>query len=285
MLTVRQLEQLLFDVFPVKDATHEDRIGLFVGDPDEEVKAIALALDAKVADIEAAAAEGCNVLVTHHPVYWIPPTEFLARGASAGASIYYAAKLGVALINMHTNLDSAPAAREMLLGPAGYTYSSPIAIPSELDSELQEREEKSASILIEIAEAISPVAALGQLGIPAGDTISTLGEIAARYKETFGALAKVWGNPDKPIRLLATCSGSGGSLISRVIDSGADCYVTGEVAYHEALELAHFGIALIELGHDRSELPYRRYLYQTLVSLGIDESIIRVIEPTASWWD
>ena len=281
MSTVRDLERQLFTAFPAADATVGDRIGLLVGSEESEVTGIGIALDAKVVNIEAAAAAGCNVLVTHHPVFWYPPTQFLREGPSEGASIYRAAELGVSLIAMHTNLDCAPLARELLLGPAGFSYVAPLSLPSEADKDLIVQGK-----LLETPEdsAEKPVPALGQLGKPTDDVAVAMHVVVERYKEAFGAVAKAWGDPNKPITSLATCSGGGGSLIQRVVNSNADCYVTGEVAYHEALELAAAGKALIELGHDRSELPYRFVLHDILLAQGYDTSMLHILDPTASWW-
>jgi len=282
--TVYELEQQLFAAFPAEHAQADDRIGLLVGSRHTEVKRIALGLDAKAATIEAAAAQGCNVLVTHHPVYWFAPAPLIKEGPSAGASMIRAIELEVALINMHTNLDSAPCAREMLLEPAGFSYTAPLSLPSETEEEL-----RAFGRTIEITEgdksALSEsTAALGQLGRPIDGKPVCLREVVSRYKKTFGAVAKVWGNPDRAIGLLATCSGGGGILTQRVANTDADCYVTGEVSYHEALELVAAGKTLIELGHDRSELPYRFILYDALLSAGYEESLLHVLGPTASWW-
>lgn len=285
MTTVQQIEQLLFDAFPAKDAMQGDRIGLLVGSREAEVRGIALALDAKVKSIEAAAAAGCNLLVTHHPVFWYPPTEFLKDGSSEGASVLRAAELGVSLISMHTNLDSAPVARELLLEPGGFVFTAPLSLPSESDGELQSSTGRSVGLFKALGESLVPAPALGQLGIPKDENPVLLKTLGQRYKEAFGAVAKVWGDPEAPIKRLATCSGGAGDLVNRVISTGADCFVTGEVAYHEALNLDAAGVALIELGHDRSELPYRYHLKRTLLQADIDESLLHILEPVASWWN
>ena len=299
-LMVYELEQLLFKAFPAVDALEDDRVGLLVGDAQAQVTRIAIALDAKIDAIEIAAMYGCNVLLTHHPVYWKPPTLFLremgtscSNGAAelASATVFRAAEKGVALIGMHTNLDAAPCAAGMLLDPVGYEYQRPLALPRELARDLTEQlaSKAAAGDSRHAANPKKPTAGLGQLGVPRtrGRTKArpaTLEELSLRYEEAFGAVAKVWGDPATEITLLATCSGGGGELVARVIASGADCYVTGEVRYHEALELAAAGVALIELGHDRSELPYRFYLRDALLAAGIAEERIQVIEPLVSWW-
>jgi len=324
-LTIRGLESLLFEAYPAADAAGEDRIGLLVGDAEAPVRSIALALDATVDSIEIAASYGCNVLVTHHPVFWIPRALFLremgtscANGAAdaAAAAVYRAAERGVALIAMHTNVDCAPSAAGMLLDPVGYEYVAPIALPTDLASDLtipakrpdapteapleappeaspeaspEAPPEAPASPTPHASGVTRPVAGLGQLGVPrrqghATPAPASLAELASRYQEAFEAVAKVWGDPEAEIEVLATCSGGGGELVGRVISSEADCYATGELPYHQAMELAAAGVALIELGHDRSELPYRFHMRDALLAAGIPADRLHIIEPTVSWW-
>ena len=283
MNTVRELEQLLFAAFPAADATPGDRIGLLVGDAEAPARNIAIALDAKVTTIKTAAAEGCSVLVTHHPPFWFPPTAILRNGPAESAAIYCAAELGVSLITMHTNLDCAPATKGLLLDPVGFSYIAPLSLPQETENELS-----TVGLTVSTSEAFSSspelMPSLGQLGVPKEGEAVSLGQLVGLYKEAFGAVAKVWGHPEKAIQSLACCSGGGGFLAQRVINAGADCYVTGEAAYHEALTLADANVALIELGHDRSELPYREYLYAALLSAGYDKAALHILGPTASWW-
>jgi dinuclear metal center YbgI/SA1388 family protein len=298
-LSVYELEQLLLKAYPAADACEHDHIGLLVGNAKAQVTRIALALDAKPADIEAAAAQGCNVLVSHHPALWNLSSVFLkdrdsccAKGPAQleGTTIYRAIENNVALISMHTNLDCAPSAAAMLLDPVGYEYISSLA-PSHgpaglANTPIKETAPKTTTRLVPPQQAL---AGLGQLAVPRTHNnlkpqAVRLDELAQRCKKAFGAVAKVWGDPSLSIRLLASCSGDGGELVSRVIASGADCYLTGEVRYHEALELAAAGVALIELGHDCSELPYRFHLYNMLVAAGIAEEHIHIIEPSVFWW-
>jgi dinuclear metal center YbgI/SA1388 family protein len=65
------------------------------------------ALDADVASIGAAAAAGCGLLLTHHPLPF-RPVRRLTASDPAGAALLLAAEGGVALYAAHTNLDAAP---------------------------------------------------------------------------------------------------------------------------------------------------------------------------------
>ena len=116
-MNVGELERALFEAFPARDAEPWDRVGLSVGDPDAEVAGVACALDATVASLDEAFRRGANVLVTHHPVYLSAPDRFCPAAPgrpSSSATVFEAARRGVGIISMHTNLDRSCAARTLL---------------------------------------------------------------------------------------------------------------------------------------------------------------------------
>jgi dinuclear metal center YbgI/SA1388 family protein len=294
--SVGDIERLLFAAYPATDALDGDRIGLFVGDRQALVTRVAVALDQSVPMVDAAAAAGCNLLVSHHPPFMSAPDSFLEAPSPAianGATIYKAAQKGVALLAMHTNLDCAPSAARMLLEPVGLEYVGPLrahasggnsgsaAVP------IPATPIPSATIPSTASTPSTPtqLAGLGQLARPAdGREYILLGELAAAYQRSFGAVAKVWGDRHKPVFKAAACSGGASEVVSEVVAAGVDCFITGEVRHHEALYLMDAGIALIELGHDISELPYREHLRAALLAGGVDADTIVTLEPSASWW-
>ena len=83
-LSVGALEAALFRAFPKEDVEDWDRAGLTVGDPSRQVTRVAVALDPTVAAIHEAASRGANVLVTHHPAFLDPPSEFKPGPSAAG---------------------------------------------------------------------------------------------------------------------------------------------------------------------------------------------------------
>jgi putative NIF3 family GTP cyclohydrolase 1 type 2 len=260
--SVGDIEQLLFAAYPVSDALPDDRLGLLVGDRSTIVTKIAVALDATVPMIEAAAAAGCNLLVSHHPGFWVAPDSFLAarsQASSSGAAVFAAAQRGVALLNMHTNLDCAPSAAEMLLAPIGLVYTEPL------------RPYGTGS--------------LGQLARPGdGREFIPFGELVQSCQQAFGGVAKAWGDPHRPIFTVAACSGGAGEVVGEVVAAKPDLFITGELRHHEALWLADEGIYLVELGHDLSELPYRFELRDALIKAGFPYGDVVILEPSATWW-
>lgn len=62
------------------------------------------------------------------------------------------------------------------------------------------------------------------------------------------------GDPNRPVRRVAVCGGSGAGFIPQAVAAGADVYVTGDLKYHDVLDQAH-RIALVDAGHRATELP------------------------------
>ncbi len=60
------------------------------------------------------------------------------------------------------------------------------------------------------------------------------------------------GNPDRLVKKVAVCGGSGSDLLRAVLDEGADVFVTSDVRYHTFHTAAH-RIALIDAGHWETE--------------------------------
>jgi putative NIF3 family GTP cyclohydrolase 1 type 2 len=61
------------------------------------------------------------------------------------------------------------------------------------------------------------------------------------------------GDPDRPVRRVALCSGSGAGFMDQVVASSCDVYVTGDIKYHEAQRAVEEGLALVDVGHFASE--------------------------------
>jgi len=260
--SVGDIEKMLFERFLPADAIADDRFGLLVGDRSTVVTKAAISLDQSISMIDAARALECNILISHHPVFWMGPDSFLAAeasGPSNGTRVYRAIQNGVSLLSMHTNLDCSPFAAGMLLDPVGLEFARPLRAHG--------------------------TGSLGQIArLAGGRGFITLGELAERYRRSFSRVAKVWGDPQKPLFTIAACSGGGREVVPDVLAAEVDCFVTGELPHHEALRLDEADIALIELGHDISELSYRYYLQGALISAGFPAESIIILEPTARWW-
>ncbi len=65
-----------------------------------------------------------------------------------------------------------------------------------------------------------------------------------------------YGDLTGSVSRVAVCGGSGGGLWREALAAGAELMLTGEAGYHEGLEAAETGLALVCLGHRASEAPF-----------------------------
>ena len=102
--------------------------------------------------------------------------------------------------------------------------------------------------------------------------LGSLGAMAA-----FAAAPGYWMELES--RLLLSLIQSGAALAA-----GCDCIVCGEMKYHSALELSQAGLAVIELGHDASELPLTAVLAEALDRAGVPPEAIVLVDQSDNWW-
>lgn len=260
-VTVGDLERALAAACPREGAAPWDRNGLLVGDPAEDVYGVAFGLDVTVDNVLAAAAAGANVLVTHHPAF-LEPLESVSPDASPqSAAVYHAVALGVSLLCAHTNLDTLASARQTICQSLGFAPGTPLEDAT--------------------GDADHRFGALCVL-----DTPVPLGEIAHSAAAHYGAGVQVWGHPADLVRTVVTGTGSGGSLLSAAVSVQADLIVCGELKYHGALDAAHAGINVVELGHGSSEWPLVQLLRTALDPVLIQHEIpVVTLDPPPSAWN
>ena len=68
------------------------------------------------------------------------------------------------------------------------------------------------------------------------------------------------------IRRVALTTGSGASLIKEI---DADCFLTGDIKYHDAMEAKVLGLSMIDIGHFESERYFGEILEVYLKNLGL----------------
>lgn len=262
-ITTGALERALLAEFPADDAEPWDRTGMTVGDPARLVQGVAVALDPTVEAIEAAADRGANVLVTHHPAFLAPPSSFKPASsvaANPGAGVWRAVQCGVSIMSFHTALDVSVRAQRVLPGMLGLAFQQ---------------------VLDPLAG--SPAKGYGQLCTLGEDDGLTLGQLAARCTSVFARAPRVWGDFSRELDRIVTATGSAGDLGQACLDVQADCLVCGEIKYHDALELSQAGLAIVDIGHDTSELPLVSVLVAALESVGVPGDMVTVLDQRDNW--
>ena len=218
----REVTDIIEQRFPKEYALDWDNVGLLAGRDDKEVRCIYIALDASDEVIHAAARQGADMLVTHHPLIFsgmkrITNQDFIGRrilGLIRRDISYYA---------MHTNYD--------VLGMAALSGSM-IGL-------------KQPEALEVTCEAQEGIGRIGQL-----EKAVSLKQCCEDVKRAFHLESvRVFGNPDRTVERIAICPGSGKSVIGEALKKQADVLITGDIGHHEGIDGAAQGMAVIDAGH------------------------------------
>jgi dinuclear metal center YbgI/SA1388 family protein len=230
MPKLKEIIELVEKLAPPVLAEEWDNSGLQVGDPSASITSVLVALDPVREVMEEARKTNAGLLITHHPFFFSPVRSFdLSKGQ--GALLNMAIREGIAIYSAHTSLDKArPGVSDALAGILGLKKTGPI----EQD-----------------------------LGWPSGFGLGRVGdlpkktsvrELALKFKKALGSdMLRLTGDPERLVKRVAVCGGSGAGLIDAALAAGAEAYITGDIKYHEALYASEVGLSIMDAGHFYTE--------------------------------
>ena len=227
MPTVREIEQALFELAPGEAAMEWDNVGHLLGDPDQAVERVLVALDITEGVADEAIASGCQLVVAHHPVMncrWTP-VQNIRDDTFQGHLFLKLLRNNVSAICMHTNLD--------------------IAWGGVNDALAQRLELVDPGPLCENG--------LGRVG-EYPESVA-LADYVRFVCQALGGNGLRYADAGKPVRRVAVGGGACGEFEEDAIRAGCDTFVTADLSYHQFLDAAGKGINLIDAGHFPTEDP------------------------------
>lgn len=93
---------------------------------------------------------------------------------------------------------------------------------------------------------------------------------AAKTALAFGLKQTKCVKSSKRVKRAALTTGSGCSLMKYI---KADCFLTGDIKYHDAMEAKSINLSLIDIGHFESERFFAEILLKHLKNLGLEAII------------
>ena len=228
-MKISEVTDWLESEYPASFAEEWDNVGLLVGDDQREVSKVFLALDLTEDTLDQAVSFGADLVITHHPMIF-SGLKKINNHSFTGRRILKLLEHHMAYYAMHTNYD--------ILGMADLSADY---------LGLQKRQ-----VLTETAQRNGQPEGLGRVGEL--ERPMSLGAFARSVKESLRLMdVRVYGDVDRQIQKVAGCTGSGKSLMSDVLASGADVYVTGDVDHHTGIDAVADGLAVIDAGHYGTE--------------------------------
>lgn len=261
---------LLGDVITALEARYDpalaepwDAVGLVCGDRAEPVGRVLFAVDPTAAVVDEVIATGAGLLVTHHPLF-LTPVHGVPADDPKGRLVHRLVRAGAGLFVAHTNADRAPgtgvnAALADVLGLTGAVPLEPVAGV--------------------------PGAGLGRVGgLPAPMNLREFAALAARVLPATAGGVRVAGDPERTVRRVAVCGGSGGSLLPAAAAAGADVLLTSDLKHHPVSDAREVdGPALCDVAHVASEWPWLPVAAEALRRDLDDRVAVAVAGSTDPW--
>ena len=205
--------------YPWLTACDFDNVGLLVGDEEAEVKKAVVALDCTHEVLDFAIERGATAVVTHHPIIF----DGLKK-VTAESVVHKAIKNNISIVCAHTNYDTGTnGVNDHLCKKLGINVTKSLMIDG---------------LLIRGGEFAKQVSAE---------------ELALRCRDSLLARHIAFADGGKPIKKVVVCSGGGGSLLSDVMASGADAFITGEAKHSDFVAAKNAGFTLMVCGHFETE--------------------------------
>ena len=215
-MIIKQITDIIERFAPLEWQESYDNAGLIVGRPDDEVHKALLAVDVTEEVLDEAEAEGCDLVITHHPIVF----RALKRFNSADPverCVERAIRSRIALYACHTNLDSAP-------GGMSWRLAEMLGVGN-----------LRVGVVGELPEAI--------------DTVEFMRIIQRRLEVSVIRYSDI---ATSGVRRVAVCTGAGASLIGEARRAGADIYITADMKYNDFMA-PDKALTVADIGHFESE--------------------------------
>ncbi len=216
MTTVENICDYINTIAPFENQEDWDNSGFLIGDYRKEVKTVVLSLDASKSAVEFAKSINADMLITHHPVIFSGVKQL-----KKGSAVYELVKNDISAVSIHTPFDKAK---------GGINDNLAMLLKLEDIRRLDNGYIVCGSLPCEMS--------IDDFALFVSDTLSCSG---IRYTDT-----------DKPIKTVALGGGSCGEFIDDAMKN-ADCFITGDLKYHEMLDASEAGFAVISAGHFETE--------------------------------
>ncbi|MBO7151342.1 MAG: Nif3-like dinuclear metal center hexameric protein, partial [Clostridia bacterium] len=223
-MKISEIIDLLEQYAPIALADEGDRpkVGLQMGSVNNECTGVVTCLDVTLDVLKKAVENGCNMVVSHHPMIYYP-LQKIDESEVNGKAIAYAFRNDITIYSAHTNFDKCEVG----------TNASLVKM---FDGKIVDTFECCF-----VAE-VEPI---------------SVRDLAKKVANVLGDKSvKVVGNLDKTVTKFAVCSGGGGGAYSyfAYARNNADVYISGDMPHHMYREAVGRDFPVIEFSHYASEI-------------------------------
>ena len=216
-MTVQDILNYTETFAPLESAADFDNCGVLVGDKNQNVTKVILALDITNDVVKEAKETGAQLIISHHPVIFNP-----LKRIEKGSVVYNLIKQDITALCLHTNLDLSP-----IMG-VNTSLADALGIK-------------------DCFFAQGTYAYIGSLDSP-----MTGREFALMAKKALDCKGVRYTDKDY-VKKVCVSSGAGAEELLTAINNDCHLFLTGEMKHHLFIEALEKGIAVVEVGHFKSE--------------------------------
>ena len=214
-MKAKEIIKIIENICPERLAYSWDNVGLLCGDENKDVKKVFVTLDTNTNTVKEAISKNADMIVSHHPIL-LGGIKRIDYSTSVGQMLKLLIENNIPLFAAHTNMDTA-----------------------------------KGGINDKLTDDSS--AGLGRYG-RLEKTIK-LGDFAEHCKKILGTpFLRVSGDFEKNINTVAVASGSCSEIIPLAYEKGSDVIITGDMKYHNMIDMTELGICVIDAGHYSTEI-------------------------------
>ncbi len=239
-------------IAPFETQESWDNSGFLVGNGENEVTKVLLALDVTEPVLNEAEKIGAELIISHHPVIFGSLKEFHPKNIA-----FLAAEKGIAIISAHTCLDIAN-------GGVNDCLAAVLGLKN--------------IVKVDDGEGLMR---MGELETPL-----ECKEFVKYIAEKLNVGGIKYTPTEKMIKNVAVCGGSGGDLYTAAISAGADAYVTSNIKHNLFIEMRRDKFCVLDAGHFCTENTVIEPLAKKLSENFADTEIVvsEVSEDPALYW-
>ncbi|MBQ8288496.1 MAG: Nif3-like dinuclear metal center hexameric protein [Clostridia bacterium] len=233
-MTVKDLYQVLDNRIPASLSCAWDNDGLMCSpNLSAPINRILLTLDVSEAAVDYAVANGCDLIISHHPMIFRPLSAVTEDNFTA-RKVLKCVQNGISVFSFHTRLDIVEGGvNDRLAELLGLADTEPFG------------DEETPTI--------------GRIGYVDATTMEAFAELV---KARIGVPALQTVELGREVRRVALVGGDGKDFIKPAMRAGADVYLTGTLSYNSMVDAADLGLQVIEAGHFFTEDPVLEALAQ-----------------------
>ena len=195
----------------------------------DTVKKVMIALDVTEQVIAQAEEQGCDTILSHHPLLF-RETKKLDIDDPITGLVIRAVRSGINLYAAHTSYDCAPNGLNFALAEQLGLKNTEVFVP-----EPGSVEGTGLGVVGDFEEMMSFPQLIARVGL-------ALGQDHPRHNNISGEFTRA-----------AVIGGAGGEFFREAKQAGAQVLITGEAKYNHFIDAAQMGILIIEAGHFETE--------------------------------